>query len=138
MNKKMCFIAIVFLVILSILGIYNFSHPIKKIEEKNIVKQGKILGVTEEYDYNENSEYVKKNYIELLVNNSEEHVSIEINKDELKNYQVGKKVNFYEEKGEYYITNSKKTPTNGGIIWIILSVIEILVAIMIFIKLLKK
>lgn len=138
MKKEAYYITIIVLIIFSILGIYNFSHPIKDLQETNIIYQGKVLGITEEYDYNENSEYVKKFYVELLVNDTDEHISIETAEDKVQNYKPGDKINFYEEKGEYLITNSRKTPTNGGIIWLVLSLIELIIAIKIFIKCLKS
>ncbi|MBP3596773.1 MAG: hypothetical protein J6J60_05180 [Clostridia bacterium] len=125
MKDKFYIIEIIILVILSICGIYNFLNPIKNLNlEDKIIKEGTILQITKEYEYNENSEYVEK-YVAQVLNNEEQY-SINLKKEDALKYKEKDKVNFFEQSGEFYITHEKATPTNGGFGWILLSVCEIL------------
>lgn len=125
MKDKFYIIVIIILAILSICGIYNFLNPIKNLNsEDKIIKEGKILQITKEYEYNENSEYVEK-YVAQVLNNEEQY-SINLKNEDVLKYKENDKVNFFEKSGEFYITEEKTTPTNGGIGWVLLSVCEIL------------
>lgn len=133
MKDKFYLVVIAILAILAICGIYNFFNPIKSLnsQEKTII-EGKILQIIKEYEYNENSEYVEKYVAEVL--NKEEQYSINLKNEDILKYKENDKVNFFEQNGEYYITEEKITPTNGGWAWILLSVGEMFGIIFIVIK----
>lgn len=125
MKDKFYIIVIIVLAILSICGIYNFFNPIKNLNSQApIIMEGKILQITKEFEYNENSEYVEK-YVAEVFSNKEQY-SVNLNNEDIKIYKEKDKVNFYEDRGEYFITKEKATPTNGGIAWIFLSVCEVI------------
>lgn len=133
MKDKFYVIVIIFLVILSICGIYNFLNPIKQLNlEDKIILEGTILQITKEYEYNENSEYIEK-YVAQVLNKDEQYIINLENKD-ISKYKENDKVNFFEQNGEFYITEEKATPNNGGVGWIFLSVCEIVVVVFIIRK----
>lgn len=133
MKDKFYVIVIIFFVILSICGIYNFLNPIKQLNlEDKIILEGTILQITKEYEYNENSEYIEK-YVAQVLNKDEQYIINLENKD-ISKYKENDKVNFFEQNGEFYITEEKATPNNGGVGWIFLSVCEIVVVVFIIRK----
>lgn len=139
MKNKFYLVVIIFLAILSICGIYNFFNPIKNLNsEDRIIIEGTILQISKQYEYNENSEYVEKYVAEVSNKNKDEQVSINLKNEDISKYKEKDKVNFYEDRGEYYITEEPATPINGGIGWIVLSISEILIIVFIVIKKFKN
>lgn len=136
MKKNSIYIIwIIFLIILIILGIYNYSHPIKS--DESVISSGKVIGVNQNLEYDENSEYVESYSIEVETKKNG-NITIELSRDELAKYKKDDKVNFYEEKGEYFITEEKANDSNTNIKWLILPIIEFLAVIFLIVKMIKK
>lgn len=135
MKNKYYLLIVLVLAILSLCGLYNFFNPVKSIyDDEKVIIEGTILKITKEYEYNEASEYVEKYVAEILNKDKSEQVIIKLNNEEISKYKENDKVNFYEDKGEYYITEELPTPTNGGVGWLVLAVCEIVAIVYILIK----
>lgn len=135
MKEKSYWFFVIILMVLSICGIYNFFNPIKSLNDnEKVIFEGKILLITKDYEYDENSQYVGKYVAEVLTKNNNEHISINLSNEEVSKYKEDDQINYYENKGEFFITDEEKTPTTGGIGWLILVGIEILIIIILTIK----
>ena len=134
MKNKYYLLIVFVLAILSICGLYNFFNPVKSIYDEKVIIEGTISKIIKEYEYNEASEYVEKYVAEILNKDKSEQVIIKLNNEEISKYKENDKVNFYEDKGEYYITEELATPTNGGVSWLVLAVCEIVAIVYILIK----
>jgi len=132
-KNRIYIIFIIFLIIMIAFGIYNYSHPVVD-ESKRIVYTGNVLRIDKELIYNENSEYSEK-YNMAVKSNKKEIITINLKDNEISKYKENDKVNFYEDKGEYKITNEKPT-TDYKVIWIIVPIFEIIAVIVLVIKLL--
>ncbi len=139
MKEKAYWFFVIILIILSICGIYNFLNPIKSLNDnEKVVSEGKILLITKDYEYNDNSQYVEKYVAEVLTNNNNEHISINLSNKDVSKYKENDKINYYENKGEFFITDEAKTPTTGGVSWLILVGMEIVIIIILTIKKFKN
>lgn len=133
-KNKVYILWIVFLIILIILSIYNYFHI--SVDEDNAIYKGKIIGINTEYEYNENSQYIESYSIELQTKN-DGNINIKLNDNQISEYKENDKVNYYEDKGEYFITKEKAT-SNPRILWIILPVCETIVAVVLGLKMIKN
>lgn len=134
MKNKYYLLIVFVLAILSICGLYNFFNPVKSIYDEKVIIEGTISKITKEYEYNDSSEYVEKYVAEIINKDKNEQVIIDLSNDEVNKYKENDDVNYYEYKGEYFITEELPTPTNGGIGWLILSIGEIFAIVYILIK----
>lgn len=142
MNKKSyCFI-IIFLIIFSVLGLYNFMHPIKNLkdlkDDKKEIISGKIINKSEELGYDENSQKYTIYYLEVEDKNNKENISVELSKDEISKYNINDEINICKDRGIYSVTSeeSNQTPKNYG--WLVISIVEIGLIIFFIIKLIRK
>lgn len=133
-KNKVYILWIVFLIILIILSVYNYFHI--SVDEDNAIYKGKIIGINTEYEYNENSQYIESYSIELQTKN-DGNINIKLNDNQISEYKENDKVNYYEDKGEYFITK-EKTTSNPRSLWIILPVCETIVAIVLGFKMIKN
>ncbi len=135
-RNRVYIIWIIFLIILILFDIYNFSHPIKSNSDKTIYK-GKIYNINKQVEYNENSEYTDVYSLDVKTDKNGV-ININLSKDEASKYKKDDSINFYEDKGEYVITNEKANDSNYSVIWIILLIIEVIVVILLVLKMRKN
>ena len=138
MKKNSGFIIwIIFLIFLAVCSFYNYSHPIKKSNGGKDIYAGRVMGVKEEYEYTDESNYVSK-YILEFKSSDGEMLSTEVDADAAQKYKENDKINYYEDKGIYVITEEKvNTETKSGI-WLAAFIIEIGVIIFLVVKMVKK
>ena len=135
-KNRVYIIGMIFFIILIGLDIYNFSHPIKSNSDKTIYK-GKIYNINKQVEYNENSEYVDVYSLDVKTKKNG-IININLSKDEASKYKKDDSINFYEEKGEFFITNEKANDSNYSVMWIILIIIEVIVVILLVLKMIKN
>ena len=134
-NNRIYVVWIVLLTILIGFSIYNYNHPLPKTGR--IISSGKVIGFNEEFGYDDNSEYVTSYTMELETKKNG-NITIHLNKDELDKYKAGDKLNFYEEKGEYLLTEEKANDSDTNFIWIAFPVAEALGIVFCVFKIIKN
>ena len=134
MKKNRIYILfIIFLIIMICFGIYNCAHPVED-ENKKKVYTGTVLGIDKQLEFDENSEYLEKYFI-TVKSKQKEIIEIDMDANEISKYKENDKINFYEEKGGYVITDEKPT-IDYNAVWVIIPGIEIIALIILVIKLL--
>lgn len=108
---------------LIICGMYNYFHPIRKVDTDRIIYSGKVINIETENNYNENSEFEQETY--AIIEGEKESVSIKLKDEEKDKIKVNDICNYEEKYGEFVFSNENATPTKGSKFWIFLSIVEL-------------